>query len=460
MKNIRYILITSVLTILLQACATPTFEPKVAHDAAGSIPHTWSTMSDSREVQAGWIETFKDELLNSLVLEAQQHNREIQNLAATIDQSMALARQAGAVLLPSINLDASSTRQSQGDFITETNAASVQISWELDLWGRIRSERNAALADTQAVIADYRFAQYSLAASVARAYFAAIDAQIQMNIVQQSKANLQRIYDLVELQVREGIASQQDLAVSRSDLASVRSRLAEAEGAKRDALRALELLLGRYPSADLKVRQSLPDIPVQPTAGLPSDLLERRPDLIAAERRVAAAFQRLNAAKAARLPRISLSSSFGGVSSELSSLLEPANRTWSTGGSLLAPIFQGGALKAQVDQANAEQKSAIAAYGQTALNAFNDVETSLDAGGVLLRQETELQEALAAANKAYRIAKFRFDEGDMDLFDLLSIEQRTFDRRVELTSIQHALLEQRVKLFLALGGSWETSAHY
>ena len=442
--------------MLLQACATPTFEPEIARESAGSVPPAWSTVADSADVQAGWIAEFDDEVLTGLVLEAQQHNRELQGLAATIDQSNALARQAGAALLPSVNVDASSGRQSQEGFTADANAASLQVSWELDLWGRVRSERNAALADAQAVAADYRFAQYSLAASVARAYFGAIDAQIQTDIVRQSESNLQRIYDLVELQVREGVASRQDLAVSRSDLAAVRSRLAEAEGASRDTLRALELLLGRYPSADLEVRRNLPIVPPQPAAGLPSALLERRPDLVAAERRVAAAFQRLNAARTARLPQISLTSSIGGAASELSALLDPENRSWSAGGALLAPIFQGGALKAQVDEANAEQAAAIAAYGQAALNAFGDVESSLDAGGVLARQQVELQEALVSANEAYRIAKFRFDEGDMDLFDLLSVEQRTFDRRVELTSVQRTLLDQRVNLFLALGGSWKS----
>lgn len=121
---------------------------------------------------------------------------------------------------------------------------------------------------------------------------------------------------------------------------------------------------------------------------------------------------------------------------------------------IVSTNFPGGALKAQVDNANAEQQSAIAAYGQAALNAFNDVESSLDAGTVIVRQKKQLTQAYESANEAYRIAKLRFDEGDIDLFDLLSVQQRLFEREMELLTVRREMLEQRVNLYLALGGAW------
>lgn len=448
------ILIVTFSALILQGCATPVFEPEVARDIVGKLPPIWSSAADSHAIEAGWVSSFDDEILSALVLEAQHHNRELQGLAAGVKQANALTRQAGAALLPSIGLDVSADRQSDQGFTEDAKKSNVQASWEIDLWGRLSSETQAAKEDARAVRADYRFAQHSLAAAVARAYFAAIGSAIQTDIVNRSVESLERIYKVVQLQEREGVVSAQDLAVTRSDLFATRSQLVESKGAKRDALRALELLLGRYPSAEIELRDTLPTTSAAPGAGLPSDILERRPDIMAAERRIAAAFQRVNVARTAHLPRLSLTTSFGGAASELSSLLDRANRAWSIDGSLLAPIFQSGALKAQVELASAEQRAAIAAYGQAAFNGFSEVESSLDAGTILLQQVSDLSSALAAASEAYRIAKVRFDEGDMNLFDLLSVEQRTFERHIALNRVQLAVLEQRVNLYLALGGSW------
>ena len=448
------ILIVTFSALILQGCATPVFEPKDARDIVGTLPPIWSSAADSHAIEAGWVSSFDDEILSDLVLEAQHHNRELQGLAADVEQANALTHQAGAALLPSIGLIASAARQSDQGFTEDAKTSNVQASWEIDLWGRLSSETKAAKEDARAVQADYRFAQHSLAAAVARAYFAAIGSAIQADIVKRSVESLERIHKVVQLQEREGVASAQDLAVTRSDLFATRSQLVESKGAKRDALRALELLLGRYPSAEIELRNTLPTPSATPGAGLPSEILERRPDIMAAERRIAAAFQRVNVARTAHLPRLSLTTSFGSAASELSSLLDRANRAWSIDGSLLAPIFQSGALKAQVELASAEQRAAIAAYGQAAFNGFSEVESSLDAGTILLQQVSDLSSALAAASEAYRIAKVRFDEGDMNLFDLLSVEQRTFERHIELNRAQRAVLEQRVNLYLALGGSW------
>ena len=451
MKSMFHIIFTS---LLVTNCTIPKFETHTARKSAGAIPLEWSMVSSSRSIQANWIAQFNDPALSALVLEAQQHNRELQSLAANIERSKALARQAGSALFPNANLIISSNRNSEAGLRTDHQNTSLNISWEIDIWGRIRSERKAALASAQAVEADYHFAQYSLAAAVARAYFTAIDARTQASILKQLESGLQHINKIVKFQLQEGVASKQDLAVSRSDLAAIRSRLAAADMATRDSLRALELLLGRYPSAEIGVRWELPTAPPMPGPGLPSELLERRPDVIAAEQRVAAAFYTVNVAKTARLPRLSLTALSGGTAAELSNILDRDNRSWSIGTELLAPIFQGGALKAQVENANAAQKAAIAAYGQAALNSFNDVESSLDAGTVLVQQEEQLEQAYESANEPYRIAKLRFDEGDIHIFDLLSVQQRVFNRELELMTIKRSILEQRVNLYLALGGAW------
>ena len=215
------------------------------------------------------------------------------------------------------------------------------------------------------------------------------------------------------------------------------------------------MLLGRYPKGEVAVRAALPPLPPMPPPGVPSDILERRPDLIAGERRVAAAFNALKQAKAARLPQLSLTGNVGGASGSLSNITDPANIAWRLAGNLLAPIFDGGARRAQVEIATAEQKQALAAYAQTALNAFSEVETNLDLAGTLARREEALGVALGEAEKAHRIARLRYKEGEIGLIDLLAIQQRVLSAKSNRLSVQRLALEQRVNLFLALGGDWE-----
>jgi outer membrane protein TolC len=215
------------------------------------------------------------------------------------------------------------------------------------------------------------------------------------------------------------------------------------------------LLLGRYPSAELAVAQQLPSVPEAAPVGLPSELLERRPDLIAAERKVAAAFNSVDQAKAAKLPSVSLSSNIGGTSSDLSRLLNPVNVAWQALGSIAAPLIDGGRLDAAVEAATAEQTAAIAGYAQAALQAFADVETALDQGSILRQRQGALRLSLSEAENALRIANLQFEEGEIALLDVLQIQQRVFGARRNVLSIDRAMLSQFVDLNLALGGSWQ-----
>ena len=420
-------------------------------------PAAWAAAQDRvGEVEVGWIEAFGDPVLVSLVEEAQANNRDLQVAGANVERSRALARQAGAALSPSVNLVTGATEAGNIDAGGSASSynAGLQLNWEVDLWGRIRSGQAAVVQSAEAAEADYLFTQYSVAAGVARAYFIAIEAGLQEQVAQNTVDALTETTRIVNVQYENGLASSQDIALTRSDLATAQDTLTSTAGAKRDAIRALEVLLGRYPGAELDVRASLPQPPAAPPAGVPSEVLERRPDLVAAERQVAAAFNSLTSAKAAQLPAISLTSTVGGASNSLSDLLDPTNVAWTLAGNLVAPIIDGGARQAQVDISTAEQQQAVAAYGQAALNAFSEVETSLDQGQVLDERLVALTEAAAEANEAYRIARLRYDEGETDLIDVLTIQQRVFSTESNLTSVQRLLLQQRVDLNLALGGDW------
>lgn len=446
----------------LAGCASITSRGDATAAARGSLPATpaaWATAQDTvGDVEVGWIDRIGDAKLSALVREAQENNRNLQIAAANVDKSRALAKQAGAALKPNISLTAGAT----GSGIANNSAPAARsssvglaLNWELDVWGRIRSGQQAALASAEAVQADYIYSQYSLAGAVARAYFLSIEAGRQADVAQKSLAALTETDRIVRVQYDNGVATAQDVALSRSDLASTRSTLAASEASRRQALRALEVLLGRYPAADLDVAAALPKTPALPPADLPSQLLERRPDLVAAEREVAAAFNSLDQAKAAQMPAISLTSSIGGSSDQLANLINPTNLAWTAAGNLVAPLFDGGLRKAQVEEANAEQKQAIASYGQTALEAFQEVETSLDQNVVLRGREEDLAESANEANKALNIAQIRYNEGETDLLDVLTIQQRVFTADSNHVSIERARLDEWVTLNLALGGNWK-----
>lgn len=451
-------------TALLSACATHSVgEERVQIRTGDSLPETPDAWTSARErvgdVNVGWIYAFKDPLLTSLVEEAIQNNRNLQAAGANVRRARALANQAGAALVPSIDAVAGSQRD-QG---LEGGGASTfslggQLNWEVDVWNRIGAGQQAAIESARSAEADYVFSQYSIAAAVAESYFLVIEADQQVAVAQGIVDALVEIERIVELRYRYGFASAFDVSLSKSDLASARDSLASAQNGRLEALRALEALLGRYPSADLTTPSVLPDTPAVPGAGLPSDLLERRPDVIAAERNVAAALNSVEAAKAARLPVIQLTGSFGGASSDLKNLLDPSNIAATLVANLIAPIFDGGARQAQVDISQADVDAAIAVYADTAITAFTEVETALDRGLYLRTRRDALQIADVETRNALRLSVLQYKEGEIDLIDVLSIQQRVFAAQSNLLSIKRAQLNQYLELNLALGGDWNNAS--
>lgn len=419
---------------------------------------SWVSDASAADVQVAWIDSFGDETLVRLVKEAQENNRDLQAAAANVERSLALAKQAGAALVPSVSLTGSGSRSGgfEGSSADRTGlSVGAQVDWELDLWGRVRSGAMASASSAEAAQADFLYTQFSIAAATAKTYFTAIEVGLQLEIAQKNLDIAEETLRIATVKFENGVTSSQDLALARSDVATAKESLASIEGSQRNTARSLELLLGRYPSAELKVRATLPEVPPVPPAGIPSEILERRPDLIAAERRVASAFNAAHQAKAARLPSIGLSGSAGGSSSSLSDLLDPSNMAWSLGSSLLAPLFDGGLRQAQLDAASADQKAAVASYAQAAFTAFQEVESTLDQGAVLVERIEQLSLAAEESAEAFRIAEVQYKEGAIELLDLLNFQRRLISAESNVVSLERLLLEQRVNLHLALGGDWK-----
>jgi len=259
--------------------------------------------------------------------------------------------------------------------------------------------------------------------------------------------------------LRVGRGDENDLALARATYAGYRDSVRSLEYSYRQALRALEALAGRYPSATLDVPPSLAAMPGPVPAGMPSELLERRPDVVAAERRVAAAFYRVEEAKAARLPRISLTAAGTSISSDLFVLKERDNPVWSAGASLMQPLFLGGALQAQVEVRTAEQKQAIAEYARVGSRAFGEVESALSAAATLEEREAILRELVTENTRTLDFANQRYRVGAGDLRAVQQQSLALSAARTALLRVQSERLVQRVNLHLALGGTFEAAGN-
>jgi outer membrane protein TolC len=264
----------------------------------------------------------------------------------------------------------------------------------------------------------------------------------------------EQLVQLTQLRMNVGAASEQDVVQAQVSLGEYRDALRQMQFARSQALRALEVLLGRYPSAQVQTASHFPVMPAPAPAGLPSELLERRPDVVAAERRVAAAFDHTEEARAARLPTLSLTATLGALSSDIIVLKNHSNPIGGVGGSVLWPLFNAGALEAQVEIRNAEQKEAVAAYATTGLKAFDEVETALASESALRDRQAILERMVGERQRSVELSKVQYSIGSGDLRNVLQGQLRLDSTQLSLVQVEGERLAQRVNLHLVLGGSF------
>ncbi|MCC6608962.1 MAG: efflux transporter outer membrane subunit [Burkholderiales bacterium] len=444
----------------LAGCAlqTPPERAELAKQAMPNLaaPTGWAAQGAgaSGTVADRWLAGFKDPQLDVLVREALAFNPDLQVAAARVEQAAAYVKVAGATLYPQVNLLARGGGKLSGDS-SGLQGVGLFVNWELDLWGRVRAGREAAQTQYDSAALDAEYARQSMAALVAKSWFLATEARLHRAIAENMVAASDRQLALAQDRLRVGNGDEYDVSLAQASLATYRDSVQNLELAYQQSLRALEALAGRYPAAAVSVPAHLAAMPGPVPAGMPSELLERRPDVVAAERRVAAAFYRVEEAKAARLPRISLTAALSSISSELFVLKERDNPVWSAGASLLAPIYLGGQLQAQVEVRTAEQKQAMADYGRIGARAFGEVENALSAEFALAEREAILQRAVAENERALELANVRYRVGSGDL---RAVQQQTLAldaARTALLRVRSERLVQRVNLYLALGGSFD-----
>jgi len=448
----------------LVSCATdspPTREE--IHEQTGtltSIPldQPWKAASLSTDpIRDNWLASFDDPALNALVAEALINNPDLKVAATVVEQAGQYVEMAKAALRPAINLfGVGGINMGGGDISSSLQGVSLGVSWEPDLWGRMRYGRNAAQATYASVQADYEFSRQSLAAMVARGWFGASESLIQTRIAQAMVSSSSELVALSEKRWEIGVGSEQDVALARANLATFQDAARQVDLAHEQNLRALELLLGRYPAAELAAREELTDMPGPIPTGLPLQMLERRPDMIAAEQRVAAAFNRVGEAKAARLPRIILNANVASISSDVLQLQDDFdNPTGGAGAKLIAPIYRGGELQTQVEIRTLEQKEAVADYARMALRALGDVENGLAASEALSQRKALLEQAVTDNERAVELAETSFRVGRADRRTVEQQQLSLQSARQALLRVQSEALSQRTYLHLALGGSFE-----
>jgi outer membrane protein, multidrug efflux system len=403
-----------------------------------------------------WLESFNDPALSALVNEALVYNADLQVAAARVEQAAGYVKVASASLLPSVGIAGMGGGKSGGS--GGLDGVWLNASLELDIWGRIRYGSAAAQEQSAAAAADYAYARQSLAAIVTKSWILAIEAGLQREIAQNVLRSAESLLKLAEERMRVGNGNEQAVAEARVNVGVYRDKLRQIEQARGQALRALELLVGRYPTTEIKVAEHLSPMPAPAPVGMPSQLLERRPDVFAAERRVAAAFDRVGEAQAAQLPRISLTAGGSSVSSDLLVLQDTSNPIWSVGANLIAPLYQGGSLRAQVEIRSAEQKQAVAEYARAGQRAFGEVENALAAESTLRERDVILEANIRDSARALELAQIQYRVGTVDLRAVEQNQLALYAARSSRLRVLADGLAQRVNLYLALGGSFDEPA--
>ena len=438
-----------------------------AHLARVSSPPAYSTSTAAPgSASDGWVNDFTGEGLGELVEEAQRNNFDIMIAATRLVAARGAAQIGNAPRLPTISTDLNAARNKRVSTAgfrltnpkTDTFDIGLDFAWELDLWGRLANRGRAAYADVEAAQADFLAAQFSLAANTAKAWFGLIEAEMQMELADRALGSFRRNLEVVEERFQRGVTTALDVRLTRASVSSSESSFKLRQRERATAARAVEVLLGRYPSNGLEVPEALPTIRKPVPAGLPAELLRRRPDLVAAERRLAAADERFREAQKNRFPTLRLTASGGTSSAALEDLLDPDQNVWRLAAGIVQPIFQGGALRGERTRADARLQEEIAVFSRAVLGAFQEVENALNNETLLGEQEALLKAASDESRAAEEIAWEQYGRGLVDIITILESQRRHVTAVSTLYTVARARLQNRVDLHLALGGDFQGTA--
>ncbi len=454
----RRTLLLAAVALLVTGCAItePATQPGL------TMPPGWSEPVPAVAMQpgAGWWRSFSSRQLESLIDEALAGSPDFRIAAERVRQAEIQLRTAGASLLPFARVggdtDWRRTDPARGRAIdSESSGASLAISYEVDLWGRLAAGVAGAGASLAATRHDFEAVRLTLVAGVANTYFQLLTTRTRLDIARDNLAIAERVFNIVEARYRNGAASALDVSRQRGTVLAQRAALLPLENQERQTLTALAVLLGRVPQ-DFGVNgETLAALAIPEVApGLPADLLVRRPDLASAEAQLAGADADVAAARAALLPSVQLSGSAGLASTALLSLANPSNSVALTA-RLAQPLFDGGRLRGDVEAARSRRREFVENYRAAIFTALKEVEDALGNVDRNRRQEDTQQLIRDEAARALRLAELRYREGADDLLAVLDAQRTLFQAQDQLAQLRFARLSAALDLFKALGGGWE-----
>ncbi len=465
--RLRQGLLLGTAVALLSGCSS-IFKPEgpaQPQSVVGKLPEKWAGAASAEPMGEGWLEEFGDATLQAMVEEAWSNNATLLSAISRRDAAAAKAAVDKAGRLPRLDFQGGVGRQRQiNDFLGNSTFVpdeayisrirfGLGLSWELDVWNRATDLANAALGDVASAMLDVEAAKFSLAGQAATLWFTFLAADQKVRLAQDIEANFVEAERIAGERQSGGLITTAELIKLRTDLAVSRGEIIARQLERDRAARALEVLIGRYPANALQASVELPRMPDPVVAGVPSSLLERRPDIQAASLRVLASDKRLLAAKKNLLPRFSITGSVATQAKYRDLLFDQDTFTWSLGGGILQPLFDGGQIRAGIRAQRALLTESVQKYREKAYGAFREVEDGLGAETALRAQLVYLQTALELSVDNEKLAQQSFANGTLDANARLATQRGTLQTRARLVDLQLALLTNRVALDLALGGS-------
>ena len=458
----RKLVTASLVALLVSGCLVGPDYTRPVVDA----PPAWRlSEQDAKDLaNSAWWEQFGDPVLADLIAVALRENKDLLIASARIDEYAGRYGITRSQLFPQVGATADGYKQKNvpsGGVVKETYntyEALLSASWEIDLWGKIRRQSEAARAQIVASEEGRQGVILSLVASVAGGYTTLRDLDRQLQIATDTANTRAASYQLFKDRYEGGVISLLELSQNKSQYEEALASIPPLEKAIAQQENALSILLGRNPEPIARGRTidqlSVPAVP----QGLPSTLLERRPDLRQAEQTLIAANAQIGAAKAAYYPSISLTGTFGVASTSLSNLFKDASKIWQYGGAVSLPIFNAGLLAGQVQVAEAQQQQALLAYQQAIQNAFREVNDSLiDQDRTRAQLETQRQQ-VASLQQYADTARLRYDNGYTSYLEVLDAERSLFQAQLQYTQTQQTRLQAMINLYKAMGGGWVAQA--
>jgi NodT family efflux transporter outer membrane factor (OMF) lipoprotein len=447
------------IALLLSACSNSAISPQALDP---QVPNEWQkSQANSKPVSGSWLEELADQQLIPLVEEGLANNYQLAQQLAQLEQSRQAVIISGADRWPALSLSADGARRktvTNNDLssIAEQYSASLDLSWELDIWGKLNDKQRQARLSYQASLASVSNAQQTLTANIATGWYNAIQAQQLVALLEKRLANVQQNLDIIERGYRQGINQALDVYLSQDTLYQQRSSTAAQQQTLIETISNLQLLLARYPDGQWPITEPLPLLEKPIPVGQPSELLLRRPDLQQAWFNLLAADAALAVAHKQRFPSLTLVASGSDNNSELQQLLRDGPLGWSLLGGITQPLFAGGRLKATEQQARSQLKQAEQQYLEAVYSAFSEVETAISRNSILADRYQSLLASEASSQAAYSLSFQQYQRGLVSYTTVLESQRRAFDAQTNVIQLRFQLLQNRIALHLALGGDFNT----